>query len=53
MVAASVMEKLAQIRNKTSENLSETLWDNTCRLYRIKQTDKGFDPPKKNRIYAV
>ncbi|MFO7886400.1 MAG: TatD family hydrolase [Desulfobacteraceae bacterium] len=40
---ASVMERLAHIKNKTSENLSETLWDNTCRLYNIKLNIKELN----------
>ncbi len=31
----SVLLKLAEIRGENPESLSETIWDNTCRLYRI------------------
>ncbi|MFZ3047846.1 MAG: TatD family hydrolase [Desulfatirhabdiaceae bacterium] len=32
----SVMLKLAEIRNEDPEVLANAIWDNTCRLYRIK-----------------
>ena len=31
----STLLKLAQVRKEDPEDLAQTIWDNTCRLYRI------------------
>jgi TatD DNase family protein len=31
----SVMERLAEVRNEDIETLSETVWNNTCKLFAV------------------